>query len=122
MGESGTPDRSALAAEHRALAEQLASRASVDAARRGLLLLFVALVVAGLAGALFWDRFGRLPSKAILAHPVLSGANPFAVGVLAVALCVLGGRALARARQMARAESAQFARLLELRRALEIDA
>jgi len=122
MDQVGTPNRSSLVAEHRALAERLASRASVDVARRGIVLLFLGVVVAGLACALFWDRLGRPPSKAILAHPVLSGTNPFAVGAVALALCALGGRALVRARRMALAEAAQFARLLRLRRALEIDA
>ncbi|HET6438240.1 MAG TPA: hypothetical protein VFG59_09280 [Anaeromyxobacter sp.] len=121
MDDVGTGDRSSLAAEHRALSERLASRASVDHARRGVLLLFLALVVAGLSCTLFWDRFGRPPSEAVRAHPLLSAANPFVVFALGAALSFFAGRALSRARRLARTEASQFARLLEVRRALEID-
>ncbi len=123
MADASPGDRSSLRAEHDDLAARLEARPSVDVARNGFVALFAGLVAAGIAWALLWDRYDKLdPSDLGLAHPVLFTTASAVAGALGAALLLGGALTLRRSRRMARAEAALFARLLELRRLLEIDA
>jgi hypothetical protein len=111
----------ALRAEHDALARQLASRASVDALRRALGLGSLGFLSGGVCWAILWDRYGAQPSAFAVEHGALFHAGYVAAAVVALTLFALTGVILARWRRLARREDAQFARLLELRRAVGID-
>jgi hypothetical protein len=115
------PRTAALRAEHDDLARRLEARASVDQARRGLVLLAVAFVATGVSWAFLWDRYAKVPSEAVQAHPGWFTAGYLATGLLAVVLWVAGAVALARRGRLARDEAALFSRLQELRRKLELD-
>jgi hypothetical protein len=115
------PRTAALRAEHDDLARRLESRASVDLARRGLLLLFLAFVATGIGWAFLWDRYAKVPSEQVQAHPGWFTTGYVVTGLLAVILWVAGGVTLSRRRRLARDEAALFSRLQELRRKLELD-
>jgi hypothetical protein len=115
------PRTAALRAEHDDLARRLEARASVDLARRGLIMLFLAFVATGTSWAFLWDRFAKVPSPWVVAHPGLFTAGYWAAGVLAFLLWGAGFLALSRRNRLARDEAALFARLQELRRRLELD-
>jgi hypothetical protein len=121
MGDVATKGLQALRADHDQLAGRLAERASVDEARRALLLFFLGLVAGGISLALIWDRYAELPSKAARAHPGPFVAGFVALGAMAVCLLVLGGMVSFRARRTARDEAALLERLHELRRALGME-
>lgn len=122
MAETPPSSLASLRVEHDDLARRLESRPSVDLARNGFVQVFAGLVAAGVAWALLWDRHKLDPSDPGLSHPDLFLAGAVVAAVLGVGLMVRGAIVLRRSRRMAREESALFARLLELRRLLEIDA
>jgi hypothetical protein len=115
------PRKAALRAEHDDLARRLEARASVDEARRGLTLVFLALVSTGVSWAFLWDRFAKAPSRAVVEHPGWFTIGYWAAGVVAAVLWLAGAVALVRRRRLARDEAALFSRLQELRRKLELD-
>jgi hypothetical protein len=115
------PDAAALRAEHDALAEQLAARASVPAVRKGLILGFVGFIALGTSGALAWDHWGPLrPGEVRVAIP---GRPVFFLLALAagIAIAVWSAVTLRRASRLSRAEAALFRRLQELRGLLGLD-
>jgi hypothetical protein len=123
MAEAPPSTQPSLRAEHDDLARRLESRPSVDLARGGFARGFAGILSLGLGGALLWDRYDKLDlSDPGPSHPApyLSGAGVAAA--LGVFLVARGVVVLLRSRRMAREEAALFARLLELRRLLEIDA
>lgn len=115
------PRTAALRAEHDDLARRLEARASVDLARRGLVLLAVAFVSTGICWAFLWDRYAKVPSDLVQAHPGWFTTGYVVTGLLAAILWVAGAVALARRSRLARDEAALFSRLQELRRRLELD-
>jgi hypothetical protein len=122
MGYASTdPRTAALRAEHDDLARRLEARASVDLARRGLVLVFLAFVATGLCWAFLWDRFAKAPSELVIAHPSLFTVGYWVAGVLAAILWLSGFVTLSRRNRLARDEAALFSRLQELRRRLELD-
>ena len=124
MGEAGTPAGSAaLRQEHDRLAQRLEARASVDVALRGILLVAGGALALGIAAALAWNRWGYAPPGQPPGGPVpwLSACGALACAALAALLLATGAGKLRRSRRLAREEATLFARLLELRRALEID-
>ncbi len=119
---SPTPQRS-LRSEHDDLARLLATRASVDVARNGIVVLVGGILAVGVAWALLWDRYDKLdPTDPGLAHPVLFLAGAALGAVVGLVLIVRGALVIRRSRRLAREEAVLFRRLLELRRLLEIDA
>ena len=113
--------REAMRAEHDELAERLAVRASVDAIRRALYLVFFGLLSVGLTVKLAWDRYGTLrPGMVRRTH---TGPPLFLwmAGAVAVVLLVLAIRSFVRARRLAREEDARYARYRELRASLGLD-
>ncbi len=114
-------DPVALRAEHDALAQQLAVRPSVDAARKGLILAFVGFIGLGTAGALAWDHWG--PPRPGEVKVVVPGRPLYFIIVLIVALLIAAWSTavLVRARRMARGEAALFDRLKALRARLGLD-
>jgi hypothetical protein len=118
VGDSRTD---AFQAEHDQLAQRLGVRASVDHARRAVVLAVGAFAGMGTGWTLFWERYGRFPTERGLTHPslVVVGSAAFLLAGLALAaLCVVSAR---RWRRLVREEAGLFARLLELRRLLGID-
>ncbi|MGC3998948.1 MAG: hypothetical protein QM767_16475 [Anaeromyxobacter sp.] len=114
-------DPASLRAEHDALAARLGARASVDAARRGLVLLFLGLLGVGTCIALAWDRWG--PPKAGEVKVIPPGGPFFLYVATAVTLVLLvvAIRALRAQKRLQLEEDGQFERLKALRRELGID-
>lgn len=113
-------DPSALRAEHDALAERLATRASVDLVQKGGVLTFFTVIALGMTCKLAWDRWGWLPVNKPPPPPGL----PFFFLVALLATAVLAwyaGRAFSRARVLQREEAALFERLCSLRAQLGLD-
>lgn len=102
-------DSASMRAEHDALMAQLASRDSTPSFARAALAIFVALLLAGLSGKLFWDSQMKL---ALVAGPL---------GVGAIALLLWGGWQYVRGRRYLTTERQRFERLCSLRRALGLD-
>jgi len=122
-GETRAPPGAGLREEHDLLARRLESRASVDLALRGILLAAGGVLALGIAASLAWNRWGYRPEGQPPggAFPALSAAGAAAFALLAAVLLAVGAASLRRSRHLAREEAALFARLRELRRALEID-
>jgi hypothetical protein len=113
--------RDALRAEHDELARGLATRFSVDEARKALYLLFFGLLSVGLTAKLAWDRWGTLrPGVVRRVHP----GPPLFLWIAtaaAVVLLLLAIRFFARSRRLMRDEDGRFARLRALRDTLGLD-
>jgi hypothetical protein len=115
------PDPSALRAEHDALAARLESRSSVDEARKGLVMTFLAILGVGTCGALAWDRYGPLRPGFVR---VLPPGGPFFLilaGVITATVAAIATGVLLRARRLGREEAVLATRMLELRRVLELE-
>jgi hypothetical protein len=115
-----SPEEQALRAEHEELAARVSSRRSIDDVRRGAYASFGLLVSAGLSVKFAWDRWGWGPrlAKPMGRYPLLFLAALALSAILAwVALA-----AFARARRVMKVEDRDFARLLEIRRRLGMDA
>ncbi len=114
--------RGALRAEHDELSRRLEVRTSIDHLRRGLLRTFVGLLSAGVTVKLGWDRWG-IPKPGVI-RKVHAGPPLFLWIATAVTLVLLlvGIVSLVRARRLAREEDRLFARYVELRAALGLDA
>ncbi len=108
----------ALRAEHDALAARLGARRSIDHVRRGAYLGFAAFIAFGLSAKLAYDRWGPIHPRAFRGPPVLF----FLALALALAAAAAATAALLRARRHMRSEDADYARLRDLRRRLELDA
>jgi hypothetical protein len=124
MAAARTPRAdAALREEHDQLARRLEVRASVDLALRALLRLAGGVLALGVAAALAWNRWGYRPegSGPGPAAAAFNAAGAVIFGATAISLLALGAVRLRRSRLLAREEAALFARLRELRRALEID-
>ncbi len=106
-----------LRAEHDALAETLASRSSIDHARRGAYLGFAALLTIGLAVKLAFDRWFSTRVTRFRGPPIFF----YLAASAAALLLVLTAVEALRSRRLMRAEDVRFARLQELRRLLELD-
>lgn len=121
MEPTGRPDAGALRAEHDALAERLGTRASVDRMKEGGVLAFFAVIAAGMTAKLAWDRWGWLPPNK---PPPPPGLPMYFLVALLVTAVVAGfaARAFVRAARLRREEASLFARLLELRARLGLDA
>ncbi|HTN53030.1 MAG TPA: hypothetical protein VML50_11545 [Anaeromyxobacter sp.] len=120
-GQTPVSDPVALKAEHDALAERLAVRGSVDAARRALYQIFAGLIGTGTCVALAWDRWGPLKPGATrrTAHgpPVFL----YLAMVVTVVLLSLSIRSFLRVRRLMREEHALFDRYRALRSTLGLD-
>ena len=114
-------DVPALRAEHDALAARLESRPSVDEARKGLIVAFLAVLGAGTCGALAWDRYGPLRPGFVRTLPPGGPFFLLLAGVITATLAVIATVVLVRARRLNRVEAALAARMLELRRELELE-
>jgi hypothetical protein len=113
-------DAVALRAEHDRLAEALSIRHSVDQMKVGGVLTFFVVIAFGLTAKLGWDRWGWLPVN----KPKPEGEYPLFFLAMALVACVVlfnAVRAFRRAAALRREEDEQYARLMELRRALELD-
>ncbi len=121
MTSVNSQTQASLRAEHDGLARRLEVRPSVDRLRSGLLVSFVGLVSFGISWALVSEVWAKEPSALALAHHDLLIAAICATAALAAVLFVRGALVLRSSRRMAREEATLFARLCELRRALEID-
>ena len=106
-----------LRAEHDTLAQQLATRRSIDDVRRGAWGTFALVIAGGIAGRLAWDRWGphahRVPDKPPFLFVLALGAALVCLATAAVSFL--------RARRLMRRETQDFARLRQLRRQLGID-
>jgi hypothetical protein len=113
--------REALRAEHDALAERLAIRTSVDAARKALYLIFFGLLSVGLSIKLAWDRWGVL--KPGVVRKVVRGRPLFLyVAVVVAVLLLLGAiRWFVASRRLMREEDVRYARYRQLRATLGLD-
>jgi hypothetical protein len=117
---TGTDDPAALRAEHDALADRLATRASVDRMKEGGVLTFFAVISFGMTCKLAWDRWGWLPVN----KPPPEGEYPmwFLVGaLLTLVLLRLAVRRYQAARALRQEEAALFERFRALRARLELD-
>jgi hypothetical protein len=114
-------DPAALRAEHDALAQKLAIRPSVDAARKGLILAFLGFIALGTAGALAWDHWGPPPPGEV--KVVMPGRPLYFMIVLVVAIAIASWSVviLARARRLGREEAVLFGRMKQLRALLGLD-
>ncbi len=106
-----------LRAEHDRLAERLAARRSIDLVRRGAYTGFVGFLAGGVAAKLAYDRWLSTRVTRFRGPPVLF----FGALVLAAALLLIAALLAVRARRHMRSEDAEFARMQELRRRLELD-
>jgi hypothetical protein len=116
----GTDDPAALRAEHDALAERLATRASVDRMKEGGVLTFFTVIGFGMTCKLGWDRWGWLPVN----RPPPEGAYPLWFLLLALLTLVLLRLAVSRyraARALRQQEAVLFERFRALRARLELD-
>lgn len=102
-------DPTALRAEHDLLMARLSTRTSTEHFARAAVVSFVALIVCGAAGRLFWDSGHKHGS--------------WALGIGTVGLVLLGYAAsrYLRGRAVLAAELREFERLSALRRSLGID-
>ena len=113
-------DPIALRAEHDALAARLATRTSVDQVQRGGVFTFFTVIAFGVSIKFAWDRWGWLPENRPPPPPgyplwfILAAATTLVL--LAVAV-----QAFRRSAVLRREEDRLFARLRELRAALELD-
>jgi hypothetical protein len=112
-----SPGTEARRTEHDALARRLATRHSIDHVRRGSYAAFLLVVTGGLAGKLAWDRWGSTHPKAFKGPPLFF----FLTLAAALACLAVAVSALVRARRLMREEDRDFARLLALRRELELE-
>jgi len=113
-------DRAALRAEHDALAERVAIRASVDRMKEGGVLTFFTVISLGMTSKLAWDRWGWLPAN----RPPPEGEYPlfFLLGaLLTLVLLRLAVRRFLAARALRLEEAVIFAQVRELRARLELD-
>jgi hypothetical protein len=113
-------DPAALRAEHDALAERLATRASVDRMKEGGVLTFFTIISLGMTCKLGWDRWGWLPAH----KPKPEGEYPlwFLLGaLLTLVLLRLAVRRFLAARALRQDEAALFERLRALRARLGLD-
>ncbi len=119
---TGSPgEAAALRAEHDALAEKLGTRLSVDRMKEGGVLTFFSVIAFGMTCKLAWDRWGWLPVHKPPPPPGLP--MYFLVAMLVTAVLIgYSARAFVRAARLRREEAAGFARLLELRGKLGLDA
>ena len=106
-----------LRQEHDRLAARLAVRRSIDHVRRGAYGLFFSVVSGGLAVKLAYDRWLSTRATRFRGPPIFF----FAAAVLAVALVAFTAWSFLRARRQMAVEDADFARMRELRRKLELD-
>jgi hypothetical protein len=110
----------ALRAEHDALAEKVATRASVDRMKEGGVLTFFTVIAFGMTCKLGWDRWGWLPVN----KPKPEGEYPLFFLLGALLTLVLLGQAVRRfqaASALRREEAAVFERVRALRARLELD-
>ncbi len=120
MSGAGAPSPesiSELRAEHDSLAEGLAARRSIDLVRRGAYTGFVGFLAAGMAVKLAYDRWLSTKVTRFRGPPVFF----FSALALTLVLLSLAAWVFLRARRHMREEDAQFARMRELRRRLELD-
>lgn len=121
MGTLREPeDLAALRAEHDALAERLATRASVDRMKEGGVLTFFTVISFGMTCKLAWDRWGWLPVN----KPKPEGHYPlwFLLGaLLTLVLLRYAVRQYRQAAALRRDELARFERLRALRARLGLD-
>ena len=121
MGTVREPeDLAALRAEHDALADRLATRASVDRMKEGGVLTFFTVISFGMTCKLAWDRWGWLPVN----KPKPEGHYPlwFLLGaLLTLVLLRYAVRQYRRAAALRRDELAHFERLRALRTRLGLD-
>ncbi len=93
---SGGPDRARLRREHDALAEQLATRRSIDLVRRGAYTGFAAFIAGGLSVKLAYDRWFSTRVARFRGPPVY-----FFVALAAtLVLVALAARYFVRARRL----------------------
>lgn len=112
---SGSPDR--LRAEHDAIAERLATRRSIELARRAAYAAFAGLICGGLAVKLAFDLwFSTRPTRFQGSPVVFFAALAMAVVQLAVTMVVAR-----RARRHMREEDAAFSQMRRLRETLGLD-
>lgn len=119
-GAPPSGDPAALRAEHDALAELVATRASVDRMKEGGVLTFFTVIAFGMTAKLGWDRWAWLPVN----KPEPEGEYPLFFLVAALVTLVLLRFAVRRFRAasaLRREEAVHFARLLALRARLELD-
>jgi len=107
-------EEQALRAEHDALAERLAARASVDDVRRGFYAILLLVITAGLTAKLGYDRWGPYHPRAFRGPPFLFFLALAAV-LLSIAVAVFS---FARGRRKMRAEEAEFTRFKSIREKL----
>lgn len=114
-------EREALRAEHDVLARGLATRFSIDEARKALYLLFLGLLSVGLTVKLAWDRWGTLGPGVV--RKIHRGPPLFLwiAATAAVVLLVLALRHFARSRRLMRDEDARYVRFRALRDTLGLD-
>lgn len=107
----------ALREEHDRLAARLAVRRSIDHVRRGAYGLFFSVVSGGLAAKLAYDRWFSTRATRFRGPPIFF----FLAAALAAALLAFTAWSFLRARRQMAREDADFARMRELRRTLELD-
>ncbi len=112
--------RLSLRAEHDRIAEEIGTRLSVDHVQNGGVLAFFSFIGVGLTVKLGWDRWGWLPVNKPQPPPGVPMWFLLAM-VLAAVLVGFTVREFLRARLLRAVEAEKFARLLVLRRALELD-
>jgi hypothetical protein len=112
--------RLALRAEHDRIAEEIGTRLSVDHVQNGGVLAFFSFISVGLTAKLAWDRWGWLPVNKPAPPP---GIPLWFLLALLVAMVLIGfmAREFHRASLLRVVVAGKFARLLELRRELELD-
>jgi hypothetical protein len=112
--------RLALRAEHDRIAEEIGTRVSVDHVQNGGVLAFFSFISVGLTVKLGWDRWGWLPAGK---PPPPPGIPLWFLSAMALAVVLIGFtvREFLRARVLRAVEAEKFARLLALRRELELD-
>ena len=113
-------DPASLRAEHDALAERLATRASVDRMKEGGVLTFFTVIALGMTAKLAWDRWGWLPVH----KPKPEGEYPLFFLLGALLSLVLLREAVKRfraARALREEEGTLFDRLRALRARLGLD-
>jgi hypothetical protein len=121
MAEPTPTDLASLRAEHDALAETLAIRASVDHVQRGGVFTFFTVLSFGMTAKLGWDRWGWLPRNRPPPEPGLPMYFLIAL-LLSLTLLTVAARAFQRASRIRLDEDARFHRLLALRARLGLDA
>jgi len=115
--------KAALRAEHDALAERLAARASIVEVRRASIALFFGFLGVGLSGKLGWDRWGIVKPGDIPPEP--QHGPPLHIWAAILAACfafALSIRWFLAAKRLLAEEDALYARFKELRAALGYEA